>query len=40
MNKTLRVLIVDDEDLARRLTQEYLRSHADIQIIGECENGV
>jgi two-component system LytT family response regulator len=40
MNKTLRVLIVDDEDLARRLTQEYLRSHADMQVIGECENGL
>lgn len=35
-----RVLIVDDEDLARRLIQEFLRSHPDMQVIGECENGL
>ena len=40
MNKQLQILIVDDEELARRLTREYLRSHHDINIIGECENGV
>lgn len=39
-NPTLRALIIDDEDLARRLTKEYLRKHADIDIIGECENGL
>lgn len=36
----LRALIVDDEELARRLIREYLQGHADIQIIGECENGL
>jgi two-component system LytT family response regulator len=40
MSIPYRVLIIDDEDLARRLTREYLRSHADIEIIGECENGL
>lgn len=40
MNKQLQILIVDDEELARRLTREYLRSHSNINIIGECENGV
>ena len=40
MNKQLQILIVDDEDLARRLTREYLRHHKDINIIGECENGL
>jgi two-component system LytT family response regulator len=40
MTTTLRALIIDDEDLARRLTKEFLRSHSDIQIIGECENGI
>lgn len=37
---TLRTLIVDDEDLARRLIREYLKTHTDIEIIGECENGL
>ena len=36
----LRALIVDDEDLARRLIREYLQGHADIAIVGECENGL
>ncbi|MFZ6733909.1 LytR/AlgR family response regulator transcription factor [Undibacterium sp. Ji42W] len=40
MNKRLQVLIVDDEELARRLSQEYLRAHPDIEIIGECETGL
>ena len=39
MNKGLRLLIVDDEPLARRLTREYLLKHTDIEIIGECTNG-
>ena len=36
----LRALIVDDEELARRLIREYLQGHADIEIVGECENGL
>jgi two-component system LytT family response regulator len=36
----LRALIVDDEDLARRLIREYLASHADIEIAGESRNGL
>jgi two-component system LytT family response regulator len=39
-NTLLRALIVDDEDLARRLIREYLQGHADIEIVGECENGL
>lgn len=39
MNK-LRTLIIDDEELARRLIREYLKAHQDIDIIGECENGL
>jgi two-component system LytT family response regulator len=35
-----RCLIVDDEDLARRLLREYLAAHADIEIVGECEHGL
>jgi two-component system LytT family response regulator len=33
-------LVVDDEELARRLIREYLTIHTDIEIIGECENGL
>ncbi len=40
MNKPLQVLIVDDEELARRLSIEYLRKHDDIVIAGECETGM
>ena len=36
----LRALIVDDEDLARHLISEYLGGHADIEVIGECDNGL
>jgi two-component system LytT family response regulator len=36
----LRALVVDDEDLARRLVREYLQGHADIELVGECENGL
>ena len=36
----LRALIVDDEDLARHLIREYLQGHADVEIVGECDNGL
>ena len=36
----LRALVVDDEPLARHLIREYLQGHADIEIVGECENGL
>ncbi|MDR7051073.1 two-component system LytT family response regulator [Duganella sp. 3397] len=35
----MRVLIVDDEMLARAVVREYLGAHADIDIVGECANG-
>ena len=38
-NPTMRVIIVDDEDLARGIVREYLASHLDIRIVGECSNG-
>jgi two-component system LytT family response regulator len=37
---TLRALIVDDEPLARALVREYLGGHADIEIVGECDQGL
>jgi len=36
---TIRALIVDDEDLARQVIREMLRSHSEIEIVGECANG-
>ena len=35
----LRVVIADDEELARSLVREYLSESPDIQIVAECENG-
>ncbi|MDQ1923306.1 LytR/AlgR family response regulator transcription factor [Massilia pseudoviolaceinigra] len=35
----MRVIIVDDEDLARGLVREFLSKHADIDIVAECANG-
>lgn len=35
----MRVIIVDDEQLARMVMREYLGAHADIEIVGECANG-
>jgi two-component system LytT family response regulator len=38
--KKWRALIVDDEELARRLLREMLASHPEIEISGECGNGM
>ncbi len=35
----VRVVVVDDEMLARSVLCEYLREHGDIEIVAECENG-
>lgn len=37
--KKIRVLIVDDEDLARQVVREMLVSHPDVEIVGEAANG-
>jgi two-component system LytT family response regulator len=36
---SVRALIVDDEPLARAVTRKMLRSHAEIQVVGECGSG-
>ncbi len=33
------VVIVDDEELARGLVREMLKSHADVRVLAECANG-
>ncbi|UVW30320.1 LytTR family DNA-binding domain-containing protein [Massilia sp. H6] len=35
----MRVLIVDDEHLARALLREFLGAHPELEIVGECANG-
>src|SRR6059058_2352134 len=35
----MRVILVDDEHLARAVLREYLADHPDIEIVGECANG-
>ena len=35
----MRVIIVDDEPLARAVLREHLSAHADVEIVGECANG-
>jgi two-component system LytT family response regulator len=35
----IKVLIIDDEPLARSLVKEYLKPHQDIEILQECNDG-
>jgi two-component system LytT family response regulator len=35
----LRVIIVDDEPLARAVVREYLGAHAGVEVVAECGNG-
>ncbi len=37
--KQLRVIVIDDEKLARGLVREYLSAYPDISIAAECSNG-
>jgi len=38
-NNKIRVLIVDDEPLGRTFVRRMLEAHAEVEIVGECENG-
>src|SRR5438270_13976472 len=38
-DRTYRVVVVDDEELARGLIREHLQSHADVTLVAECANG-
>ena len=38
-NPRLKVVIVDDEELARAIIREHLAAHADVEIAAECANG-
>jgi two-component system LytT family response regulator len=39
MSNEIRVLIIDDEPLARELVKKYLAGLPGIEILGECDNG-
>jgi len=39
MQQTLRVVVVDDEDLARGYVCELLAPHSDLQVVAQCANG-
>jgi two-component system LytT family response regulator len=36
---TIRVVLVDDEALARQVLREFLAAHEDIEVVAECANG-
>ncbi len=38
--KKIKVVIIDDEPLARNLLKEYLEAHENFALIAECKNGV
>jgi two-component system LytT family response regulator len=38
--RKLRTLIVDDEELARKVLRELLGAHEEIEIVAECKNGL
>lgn len=38
-DKKIRTVIVEDEELARKLLRSYLSGREDIEILAECENG-
>ena len=35
----IRIVVADDEDLARSLVREYLKESIDVEIVAECANG-
>src|SRR4051812_41022369 len=39
MSELLKVVIVDDEPLARAVVREYLGAHPSVEIVAECANG-
>lgn len=39
-DKRWKALIVDDEELARHVIREFLQPHAEIEVAGECGNGL
>lgn len=38
--KPLRVVVVDDEELARAVVREHLAAHPGVEVVAECANGI
>jgi len=38
--KTLRTIVVDDEELARQVLRELLCAHPEVEVVAECKNGL
>jgi two-component system LytT family response regulator len=38
-NQKIRAILVDDEELARKMLLEFLASHPEIEVVAECANG-
>jgi two-component system LytT family response regulator len=39
MEKTVKAVVIDDEELARQVVKKYLAAHPEIAVVAECENG-
>lgn len=39
VEQKIRTIIVDDEELARKMLLEFLSSHPEIEVVAECANG-
>jgi len=39
MSRKLKVVIIDDEKLARELIRNFLNDYSNLQVVAECENG-
>src|SRR6476620_887760 len=39
MSEPLRIVIVDDEPLARAIVREFLAAHPGVEVVAECGNG-
>ena len=39
MVNKIKIIIVDDESLARQITKSYLANRDDVEILDECSNG-
>lgn len=39
MANKIRIIIIDDESLARQITKNYLANRNDVEILAECSNG-
>lgn len=39
MKDKIRIILIDDENLARQISKNYLSSHNNVEIVAECSNG-